>query len=100
VIGMRFQIQREGAVIREVIVEGRRLLLNSTERGPVNEGFASALNIDLDSYRRTTLPRAIRIALALIVEPHLSRKSATGSCGYHVCGIGSTHRRVIEATAQ
>ena len=48
--GLRFQIQRVGAVIREVIVEGSRLLFASTGRGPVNEGLANALNIDLDSH--------------------------------------------------
>src|ERR1035441_2210746 len=47
---LRLQIQRVGAVLRDVIVEGSRLLFPSTECGPVDEGLASALNINLNSH--------------------------------------------------
>src|ERR1035441_694189 len=73
---LRLQIQRVGAVIREVIVEGSRLLLSSTERGPVHEGLASALHINLNCH-----------PAGPIIGDHASRviisKVKSGVCAFH-----------------
>src|SRR5208283_280765 len=47
---LRLQIQRVGAIIRDVIVEGGHFFFVSTAGGPVNEGLASTLNVDLDRH--------------------------------------------------
>lgn len=47
--GLRLQVQRVLAVIRDVIVEGGDLLFSSTG-GPVHEGLASTFNVDLDGH--------------------------------------------------
>ena len=74
--GLRFQIQRVGAVIREVIVECSRLLFASAGRGPVNEGLANALNIDLDRHPAGTIvgDDARRV---------IKRKMKGGVCALH-----------------
>ena len=47
---MRFQIQRVGAVIRDVIAEGDCLLLARTAGRSFRKRLASALNVDLDGH--------------------------------------------------
>jgi hypothetical protein len=48
--GLRFQIQRVSAVLRDVIVEGGHLLFARTAGGPAHEGLANAFGVDLDRH--------------------------------------------------
>ena len=52
---LRLQIQRVGAVIRDVIVEGGHLLSASADGGPAKEGLANTLSVDLDSHPTTLI---------------------------------------------